>query len=336
MLSPEEPVRYKEIIIKGTIGQIQALVEIEQTSRENRSRDQISKMMLLRFHGPIRSGSPGGSSAYWMIDNGSHIVLDMLQIGHGSGAGGPWGYLALSPNMSFEEMDREARKLGVSLPEVLGLGVLRVAELPDNRLRVIFDVGGYESPHSFWQWSDSFIEELVRQGFLESLGGQGRLASKLPTPAAIYLQANRDIKIGGDVTGRDKISATSIEGVSAERRTITEDSVSLYAYDNPPYNAVELHYFGGEPARDVEVWLRYTDQNEIATRRPVEDFFPSDDLKMIWRQFKANVLKENDVVRFRLLQKKHTSNGMVVVEVGAIGAKSGIKIHVKKDFVLKH
>ena len=163
-------------------------------------------------------------------------------------------------------------------------------------------------------------------------------------PANIIIVVNGDFTIGGDFVGRNKTTSnTGGDGIVGRDvaiaqqalPTIDENSVLIYPFKNPPYNAVEMHYLGGEPIKDLEVWLIFTNTNSEVQRKQVEEFFPRGDDKMIWRQFKANVLKRDDVVLFRLLQKKHTLDGKVIVEASFVGAQTGKAVKLKRDFVLE-
>ena len=116
--------------------------------------------------------------------------------------------------------------------------------------------------------------------------------------------------------------------------TVDENSIAMYPYKNPPYNAIEMKYVGSEPIRDLEVWLTYKDKNGEVKRKQVEEFFPQEDHTMIWKQFNANFLNENELVRFRLLQNKNTEDGKVVVEVVFVGAKTGRVVKARKEFEL--
>lgn len=153
-------------------------------------------------------------------------------------------------------------------------------------------------------------------------------------PAGVIIMVNGDFTVGGDVVGRDK---TSADVVAREEITqsINEDSVVIYPYKNPPYNAAELHFFGAEPMRDFQVTLIYTDPSGALKRKQVEEFFPQQDSAMIWHHFKANVLKENDLIRFRLLLRKSVIDNKVMVEIKGVGAKSNKPFILMQEFELE-
>jgi hypothetical protein len=153
-------------------------------------------------------------------------------------------------------------------------------------------------------------------------------------PAGVIIVVNGDFTIGGDVVGRDKTS-TGVGSREEITQSINEDSVVIYPYKNPPYNAAELHFFGAEPMRDLQVTLIYTDPGGELRRKQVEEFFPQQDSTMIWRYFKANVLKENDLIRFRLLQRKSVIDNKVTVEVKGVGAKSNKPFILTQEFELE-
>jgi hypothetical protein len=123
--------------------------------------------------------------------------------------------------------------------------------------------------------------------------------------------------------------------LTAKQLALNKDSLLLYPFENPPNNSAELRYIGPEPIKDVEVWLKYIEPPNEYKQKQVEQFFPQNDPKMIWHQYKANVINENDIVRFHLLQRKSTADGKVTVEVKFVGAKSGRPVLVKKEFNLK-
>ena len=119
-----------------------------------------------------------------------------------------------------------------------------------------------------------------------------------------------------------------------EIRTLNENSLLIYPYENPPYEAVEMRHIGPEPVKDLEVWLVSTDKNNVTRRQRVEQFFRQDDFKMIGHHFKANVLQENEIARFHLVKSSSTADAKVTVEAHFVGAKTGKAVKVTKDFEL--
>ena len=108
----------------------------------------------------------------------------------------------------------------------------------------------------------------------------------------------------------------------------------MYPYDNPPYNSVELHYVGQEQAIDLQVWKIFLDKNGVEQRILVNQFFSKGDLRMGWYHVPANVMTENDLVRFHLVQKQNTLDGKAMVEVKFVGAKTRKVVEIKKEFNL--
>lgn len=128
------------------------------------------------------------------------------------------------------------------------------------------------------------------------------------------------------------------EGTSKSERAFTPanaNSLLIYPYDNPPYNSVELHYVGKEQAKDVQVWKIFRDKGGLEKRVEIQQFFPHNDLKMIWHHVPVNVLRENDIVRFHLITKDDTLDGKSTVEVRFVGAQSGSEIKIKKMIELR-
>ena len=123
-------------------------------------------------------------------------------------------------------------------------------------------------------------------------------------------------------------SALSIPAVS-------EKSFLLFPYKHPSYNDIEMRYLGTEPIKDLEIWLTYQGKNNEVIRTQVEQFFPRDDPDMIWKQFKANVLEESEVIRFHLPLKGSAIDGRVTVEVNCMTAKTEQVVKFKRDFELK-
>jgi len=109
----------------------------------------------------------------------------------------------------------------------------------------------------------------------------------------------------------------------------------MYPYKNPPYNDVEIRYIGDEPIKDLNVLMFYKDKNHQENRIEVEHFFNEDDRKLIWTQHKANVLKQNEAVRFHLVQKGSVADGKATVVVNFVGARTGKAAHAQKEFQLE-
>jgi len=131
-----------------------------------------------------------------------------------------------------------------------------------------------------------------------------------------------------------------VAGIIQKRRSGTsgksldQDSLLIYPYQSPPYNAIEMKYVGDEPIKDLEIWLNYKSKDGTEIQKQIEEFFTRDDHRMIWRQFKANFLEENDVVRFRLVQKSNTKDRKAIVKVAFTGAKTRQKVRYQREFEL--
>jgi len=116
---------------------------------------------------------------------------------------------------------------------------------------------------------------------------------------------------------------------------VSERSVLIYPYSNPPYNSVEIHYVGPERAKDLEVRKLYKDPQGQEVTAEVTEFFPQNDLKMRWHHLKVNVLEPDQILRFHLVKKKSTLDGKVTVWVRLTGVESGKKIEIRREFDLK-
>jgi len=120
-----------------------------------------------------------------------------------------------------------------------------------------------------------------------------------------------------------------------ETSEIGENSLLMYPYANPPYNVAEMRYVGPETVKDLDVRLIYKNQAGEKKETEVTEFFPQNDLRMIWHHFKVYVLEPNQVLRFRLVQRKSTLDGKVVVLASFTGAKSGKLVEFREEFNLE-
>ena len=114
-----------------------------------------------------------------------------------------------------------------------------------------------------------------------------------------------------------------------------EHSLLMYPYIKPPYNAIEMRYVGNELLKDLKIWLVYNDNTGIEQRKRITEFFPKDDYDMFWRQFTANTMEEDEVVRFRLVRKESTIDGKVKLDVHFEGAKTGKTVEFSTEFELE-
>jgi hypothetical protein len=103
---------------------------------------------------------------------------------------------------------------------------------------------------------------------------------------------------------------------------IDEESFAIYGFTTGPYNAAQIHYFGLEPCRDLDVRILYTEPEGASEEIQVTEFFPSSDRDMIWHHSHVRVLQPNQSVIFRLIRKKHAPTGFVTLSVGCIGTIS--------------
>ncbi len=122
--------------------------------------------------------------------------------------------------------------------------------------------------------------------------------------------------------------------LTEETAKISESSLLMYPYTNPPYDAVEMQYVGPEKVKDLDVKMIYRDQSGQMKVVEVTKFFPQNDPKMIWNPSKIYVIDPNQVLRFHLVQKESTMDGNVTVLVHFVGARSGKPIEFKKEFNL--
>ncbi len=124
--------------------------------------------------------------------------------------------------------------------------------------------------------------------------------------------------------------------ISSASTAPIKHTLLIHPYIYRPYNDVELRYLGTEPITDLHILLIYKDSANQIRQKTVEEFFPQDDPTLFWRQFKANVLDDNQVIRFHtLLFKKDTSDGKVTLEVSAVGARSGTHVKYRKELQLE-
>lgn len=119
-----------------------------------------------------------------------------------------------------------------------------------------------------------------------------------------------------------------------EGEAISEQSLLLYPYDNPPYNSVEAHFVGKERAKDLKIWKLFMDADGVE-RRLEPHLFPLNDTRMIWHHISVNVLKEGDGFRFHLVGKDNTLDGKARVEATFTGVQSGREVKLTKEFDLK-
>jgi hypothetical protein len=96
-----------------------------------------------------------------------------------------------------------------------------------------------------------------------------------------------------------------------------------------------MHYVGGETIKDVRVWKIFTDKDGKKRRVQVEQFFPQQDLKMMWHHVPVNVMRKNDVVRFHLTGESTTLDKRAVVEVAFTDTRTGEALTMKQEFELK-
>jgi hypothetical protein len=115
---------------------------------------------------------------------------------------------------------------------------------------------------------------------------------------------------------------------------LDEDSLALYQYTSGPYNAIEMHYFGKEPAKDLSVAMLYVDPDGTFVEKSVEQFFPAGDRAMTWSHYKANTLAPGAVCYFHLIRRKSAPSGEVTVTAGFVGAHSRIEVRTSKRFEL--
>jgi len=112
------------------------------------------------------------------------------------------------------------------------------------------------------------------------------------------------------------------------------NALILYPHKNRPYNAVKLLYVGDEIAKDLQVRVLHTDKEGNKKVKHITEFFPEDDPRMWQYHFKHDYLKQNQVAYFHLLQKSSSLDGKALVSVDFIGAKSGVPVHLEKEFDL--
>ncbi len=162
----------REVIVKGNLAQFLGLVEFEQRRADVvcRGNDDGSNSRVTtpyRLYGPIASGSAEKRhSLYWLVVNGYYSwFLDAYSRGEPMMTGGPLGDLKLRPGITLEELDRDAQKQRSTLSKIIGTGEMWVSELPNERLRLVFNASRSERPGSFWEWVNDFVAEMERQGF---------------------------------------------------------------------------------------------------------------------------------------------------------------------------
>ena len=114
------------------------------------------------------------------------------------------------------------------------------------------------------------------------------------------------------------------------------NSVNLYPHKNPPSNAIKMVYTGSEVIKDLKVKVIYKDANGENQIKEVLDFFPEQDSQMIWRHYKYDHLKPNQVIYFRLPLIKTVPDKRVKVLVSFKDANSVDNIEIEKEFDLEH
>jgi hypothetical protein len=117
--------------------------------------------------------------------------------------------------------------------------------------------------------------------------------------------------------------------------TLGTHSLCVYPHRSPPYNAVKMIYTGSEIVKDLAVEIIYRDRDGNSQTRTVTEFFPKEDPRMIWHHYKYDFLEPNQVVYFRLLNKKKTFDGKATVVVSFVGASTGKSVEVENEFVLQ-
>lgn len=171
--NPDKPKKQIEIIVSGTLESFKGLVEFEQKRAGGSNSDYdntIVSLVTMAFglYGPITQGS--GRAVYWLVVNGYHHFLDAHRRGRsGVSMGGPSGQLKLQAGITLDELDREARRQGISLSRILHVGEMWASELPGEQIRVVFNVSLFGDPHLFWKWVGDFVAEMNRQGFKQPI-----------------------------------------------------------------------------------------------------------------------------------------------------------------------
>lgn len=145
---------------------------------------------------------------------------------------------------------------------------------------------------------------------------------------SVFEQREQQVKNQYNVVENINIDSTQ------NQKSVSKDSLLLYPHDNPPYNSVELHYVGREQAKDIKVWKIFTDKNGKERRILINQFFSKNDRQMIVGDVSANVMKENDVIRFHLIGKGNTLDGKAKVEIRFTGAQTGEMVEVSEEFNL--
>ena len=107
----------------------------------------------------------------------------------------------------------------------------------------------------------------------------------------------------------------------------------MYPHEKPPYNAVKAHYVGHETIKDIDVKITYKDNNGELKQTKVREFFQQPD--MIWNQFEADTLTPNQIVYFRLLQKKSVPSKKVTLSVSFTGTQYRKRLTIEKEFELQ-
>jgi hypothetical protein len=172
----------REIIVVWTLQQFQGLVEFEQMRAGGANPDYDYTDSLVdpfSLYGPITPGSEKKLSLYWLVVSGYHVFLDAYKRGDPRMMiSGPLGSLKLTPGITLNDLDREARRQGATLSRMLRVGEMWVSEIPHMRIRVVFNESCFERPGLFWKWADSFIAEMERQGFRQQSATPPRWLTK--------------------------------------------------------------------------------------------------------------------------------------------------------------
>ena len=185
--------RLREIIVHGTLAHLQGVVEFEQvrTGRGSDDYRDLGEARICDLYGPIREAGDG-ASVYWLVTQGYHMFLDHQRAKQvGCQVGGPHGYLELGPEtMTLDELHHEARRQKSSLSRILRVGEVRAGELPNGRVRIVFNATCAQNTKQFWSWVDSFVGELERQGF-QNVGGRGSIVFESPVETVVVQQTEK-------------------------------------------------------------------------------------------------------------------------------------------------
>ena len=122
----------------------------------------------------------------------------------------------------------------------------------------------------------------------------------------------------------------------AQSKLLDAASVSLYSHKNPPYNAIKILYTGSDMAKDLKVRVAYRNTNGRSQIKEIQDFFTEQDPRMIWRHYKCDFLKSNQVAYFRLPLRKTAPDGKVTVLASFLGVSSAIPVEIEKKFDLEY